>query len=82
MGDFLEALLVLLTILVVAAGALYAALRVFGAAICDLPVVGVILCAGGMEGAKCSKPSGTIWPFSGCDVSAGICCDGKCSTSC
>lgn len=35
----------------------------------------------GLIGDKCTAPSGTIWPFSGCDISAGLCCDGKCSTT-
>lgn len=34
------------------------------------------------EGRPCSQPDGTIWPFSGCDVSAGICCNRVCSKSC
>ena len=33
---------------------------------------------GGSGGAA----DGTIWPFSGCDVSAGICCHKKCGTGC
>lgn len=33
-------------------------------------------------GAPCHTKSGTIWPFSGCDVSAGICCEGKCAREC
>ena len=36
----------------------------------------------GMSGDKCDAKSGTGWPFSGCDISAGLCCDGKCSTKC
>lgn len=34
---------------------------------------------GGMEGSPCTTDNGTIWPFSGCNISAGLCCDGKCS---
>lgn len=30
-------------------------------------------------GSPCSANNGTIWPFSGCNASAGLCCDGKCS---
>ena len=36
----------------------------------------------GLAGDKCSAKSGTIWPLSGCDVSAGLCCNGKCATKC
>lgn len=34
------------------------------------------------EGKPCGTPDGTIWPVSGCDISAGICCKGKCSKEC
>lgn len=38
-------------------------------------------CDAKVEGDACSEPSGTIWPFSGCDISAGMCCNGKCSST-
>lgn len=34
---------------------------------------------GNGEGSPCTSTNGTIWPFSGCNISAGLCCDGKCS---
>lgn len=37
---------------------------------------------GGLEGEPCNARSGTPWPFSGCNISAGICCEGKCSKEC
>ena len=38
-------------------------------------------CNAKVAGSTCTEPSGTIWPFSGCDISAGLCCNGKCSAS-
>ena len=46
-------------------------------------VLGTFICPNkGMAGHPCNAPDGTIWPFSGCDVSAGICCNGKCGSGC
>src|SRR5439155_19343652 len=39
------------------------------------------LCDAPTAGEPCSESSGTIWPFSGCDISAGSCCNGKCSAT-
>lgn len=39
------------------------------------------VCSAKVQGDECSEPTGTIWPFSGCDVSAGMCCNGKCSST-
>lgn len=38
------------------------------------------VCGAKGNGDACSEPDGTAWPFSGCDVSAGMCCKGKCRT--
>lgn len=35
--------------------------------------------SGKFEGDECFTNNGTVWPFSGCDISAGLCCNGKCS---
>lgn len=52
-----------------------------------LPVLKRLMC--GTEhgaGTPCKTPSGTPWPASGCDVTAGICCgppgQAVCSTTC
>lgn len=70
--------IILLIILVVG----YLAIKGGAVVTCHLPIVGGTICpkdAPGGEGGACNQPDGTIWPFSGCDASAGMCCNKKCS---